>query len=194
MEQEVGLRKLIDEHRDIVVAIGETGLDCHYLSKDPIQRIQEITEQNYWFERLAQISIDYTLPLVIHSREARRETIDAIKKFNIRNAVIHCFSEDVAFAKELMEFSDEIYFSFSGILTFPNALEIQNTARNLPLSRILVETDAPFLAPQAVRGKVNEPSYTRHVLEYLFSIRSEPAEEVERTVFENSLRFYGLKA
>jgi TatD DNase family protein len=142
---------LIDEHRDIVVAVGETGLDRHYLSEDSAQRAKEISEQYYWFERLARVGKDYSLPLVIHSRDARQETIDAIKKFEIRSAVIHCFSENYGFAKELMEYSDGIFFSFSGILTYPNAPEIRDAASKIPLDRILVETDAPFLSPQAVR-------------------------------------------
>lgn len=150
-DMEAELRKLVDEHRDIVVAIGETGLDFHYLSQDEPQRSRELAEQYYWFEKLAVIAQDYHLPLVIHSRDARRETLDAIKKFGIRNAVIHCFSEDFEFARELMDFSDGIYFSFSGILTYPNAPEIRDAARRLPLNRILIETDAPFLSPQAVR-------------------------------------------
>ncbi len=189
---EIALRKLVEAHRDIVVAIGETGLDNHYLSQEASARIREVEAQYYWFERLAIMAQDYQLPLIIHSRDARRETVDAIKKYKVKNAVIHCFSEDYGFAQELMSYSDEIYFSFSGILTYPNATEIQEAAKKIPLDRILIETDAPFLSPQKVRGKVNEPSHTRYVLEFLANIRNETLEVVESTVFENSLKFYGI--
>lgn len=192
-DQEAGLRALVEKYRDYVVAIGETGLDQHYLSEDPGKRTMQLEEQYYWFERMAHIARDFGLPLIIHSRDARRETIDAIKRFDIKYAVIHCFSEDADFARELMEFSPDIYFSFSGILTYKNAPDIQAAARAVPLDRILVETDAPFLSPNPVRGQVNEPSHTKHVLEFLTTIRDESPEEVERQVFENSLRFYQLQ-
>ncbi len=91
-----------------------------------------------------------------------------------------------------MEYSDGIYFSFSGILTYPNAREIQEAAKLIPLNRILVETDAPFLSPQAVRGTTNEPANTKYVLEFLTKIREESPEQIEKQVFENSLAFYRL--
>lgn len=150
-DQEAGLRALVEKYREHVVAIGETGLDQHYLSDEPAKRAMELEEQYYWFERMAHIARDYGLPLIIHSRDARRETIDAIKRFEIKYAVIHCFSEDADFARELMEYSPDIYFSFSGILTYKNAPDIQAAARAVPLDRILVETDAPFLSPNPVR-------------------------------------------
>lgn len=105
---------------------------------------------------------------------------------------MHCYSEDPEFAQSLMDISDDIYFSFSGILTYKSAKPIQETARILPLSRILVETDAPFLAPQAVRGQINEPAYTAHTLEYLATLRGDDRDEVEKIVFENSLRCFSL--
>ena len=111
----------------------------------------------------------------------------------INRAVIHCYSEDPEFAQRLMEFSDEIYFAFGGILTYKKSEQVQATAQMLPLNRILLETDAPFLSPQAVRGTVNEPSNTRYVLEKLIELRTESAEEIERVVYENSLRFYSIK-
>ena len=186
------LREIIEQNRDIVVALWETGLDFYHMSEDPSERAKELAEQYYWFERFAALWKEYSLPLIIHSRNARQETLDCIKKFNITSAVIHCFSEDSGFARELMEFSNDIYFSFSGILTYKKSLEVQETAKILPLDKILVETDSPFLAPQSVRGEVNEPAYTRYTLETLCSLRSESKEEVEKRVFENSLRFYGV--
>ena len=92
----------------------------------------------------------------------------------------------------MLEYSNSIYFSFSGILTYPKAIAIQEAATHIPLDRILIETDAPFLAPQNVRGKVNEPANVLYVLEKLFSLRTESSEVVEKTVYENSRRIYRL--
>lgn len=107
--------------------------------------------------------------------------------------MMHCFSEDWEFADELLGFSDEIYFSFSGIVTYKNAVKIQEAAKNIPLDRILVETDAPFLAPQPVRGQVCEPAFTRYTLEKIADLRGVRIEEIESVIYENSLRFYGIK-
>ena len=111
---------------------------------------------------------------------------------DISRAVIHCYSEDPEFARTLMDLSDGIYFAFGGILTYKNAPKVQETAQMLPLNRILLETDAPFLSPQAVRGSVNEPANTRYILEKLIELRTESPQEVERVVYENSKRFYGI--
>lgn len=105
---------------------------------------------------------------------------------------MHCFSEDITFARELMEFSDNIYFSFSGIVTYKSAPLIQEAAMKLPLNRILIETDAPFLSPQPVRGTVNEPANTRFVLDKICELRTESREEIEDTIYENSKRVFGI--
>ncbi len=181
---------LILEHRDVIVAIGETGLDYHYL--DPVRIEKQKENQKNWWCMQHELAMKYDLPLVIHTRDARGDTIEFIKTEGVTHAVMHCFSEDAEFAKELLEFSDEIYFSFSGILTYKSAQKIQEAAQYIPLSRILIETDAPFLSPQVVRGQVNEPGNTRYVLEKLIELRSETADEIEKTVYENSKRFYGI--
>lgn len=105
---------------------------------------------------------------------------------------MHCYSEDLSFAERILDIVPDVYFSFSGILTYPKATAIQETARYLPLERILVETDAPFLSPQPVRGTVNEPANVRYVLEKLCEIRNEPREMIEQTVYENSRCVYGI--
>lgn len=92
-----------------------------------------------------------------------------------------------------MEYSDGIYFSFSGIVTYNKSLAVQETARLLPLNRMLIETDAPFLSPQAVRGTENEPANVRYVIEVIKNLRSENGAEIERAIYENSLRVYGIR-
>lgn len=183
--------KLIIENRDCIVAIGETGFDHHYLIpwKEDIQK----SNQEQWWLAQWELAQKYDLPLVIHTRDARDATLEFMIRHNINRAVIHCYSEDPEFARVLMEFSPEIYFAFGGILTYKKSELVQETAKMLPLSRILLETDAPFLSPQVVRGTINEPANTRYVLDRLCELRAENREEIENTLYENSLRFYGIE-
>lgn len=196
--------KMISENRDLVVAIGECGLDFHYLdgaddgktpmyfSQIPEKAIWQIQNQKFYWLAQWKLAQKYHFPLVIHTRDARDATLDFMKKFDINRLVMHCFSENPAMARELLDFSDEIYFSFSGIVTYKKSLEIQETAKIVPLDRILVETDAPFLAPQPVRGTTNHPANTRYNLEKIFELRSENNEQIEAQIFENSKKFYAL--
>lgn len=155
--------------------------------------LEQIENQKRWWLAQWELAKRYDLPLVIHTRDARDATLEFMIQNGINRAVIHCYSEDPEFAQRLMDFSDEIYFAFGGILTYKKSEQVQATTQMLPLNRILLETDAPFLSPQAVRGTVNEPSNTRYVLEKLIELRTESAEEIERVVYENSLRFYRIK-
>jgi TatD DNase family protein len=187
------LEELIQSNRDKVVGVGETGLDYFHLIRK-FRDAQKQTQQNF-FRAHAALALRLDLPLIVHMRDAAKDMLSLIKSSGIKRAVIHCFSEDLPFAEELMAWSDEIYFSFSGILTYKKAVNVQNAARSLPLGRILVETDAPFLVPQAVRDQfdTNEPAFVRHVLDYLKNLRNEPPDVVEQTVWENSHRVFGIK-
>lgn len=127
---------------------------------------------------------------MIHTRDARDETLDFMQENAITRCVMHCYSEDWDFARTLLEFSSEIYFSFSGILTYKSAQKIQEAAQKLPIDRILVETDAPFLAPQPVRGQVCEPAFTRYTLDRLAELRGVRTADIEEHVYNNSLRFF----
>jgi len=184
---------LIQANRDKIVAVGETGLDYFHVTRG--RETEQKKTQRIFFAAQAELALHLDLPLVIHTRDASADTLTLLKEHGIRRAVIHCFSENPEFARELMDWSSGIYFSFSGILTYQRALAVQETARALPLGRILVETDAPFLVPQVLRENfsVNEPAFTRHVMDYLKTLRSEPAEIVEQAVWENSNAFYGIQ-
>jgi TatD DNase family protein len=184
------LENFIRENRDKMVAVGEAGLDYYHLTRGREDKQRET--QQAFFTLQAQLALRLDLPLVIHTRNAAADTIALIKEHGIKRAVIHCFSENTAFARELLKWSDGIYFSFSGILTYKKAPAVQETAQALPLNRILVETDAPFLVPQILREtySVNEPAFTRHVLDFLKTLRSEPGEEIEKTVWKNSNTFF----
>ncbi|NLT67738.1 MAG: TatD family hydrolase [Acidobacteria bacterium] len=185
------LENLIGANRDKIVAVGETGLDYYHLT--PGRESGQIRTQKAFFREQAALAIRLDLPLVIHTRNAP-DMIDLMRQAGVSRAVIHCFSENYRFAQELLSWSSEVCFSFSGILTYRNALPVRETARLLPLDRILVETDSPFLVPQIVRDRysVNEPAFTRHVMDVLKTVRDEPDDLVEQIVWENSNRFYGL--
>lgn len=196
--------KMLSENREKIVAIGECGLDFHYIDgtddgKNPanLQNLSEkakwqIENQKFWWLCQWKFAEKYDFPLVIHSRDTGHATADFMKKFSIKKAVMHSYAENPEIAKKLLDFSDEIYFSFSGIVTYKKSLEIQETVKIVPLDRILVETDSPFLSPEPFRGKQNNPSRTFYVLEKIFSLRDEENEEIENQIFENSLRFYGV--
>lgn len=186
------IRGLLKKERETIVAIGETGWDFYRLSEDSIIHKQEIESERHAFQAQVSLAREFDLPLVIHTRNSGQATLDSLHEFNIRNAVIHCFSEDLTFAQKAMEISSGIFFGFSGILTYKSAKNLHEAARELPLHRILVETDAPFLAPEPVRGTVNESANVAHVLERLKTYREEDGDTVEKTVFENSLRFYQI--
>ncbi len=143
------LEQLLVMNREYIVAIGEIGFDYYHLEAG--KEAEQKETQRVLFFAMTELARKYNLPVVIHTREARTDTLRYLKEFGVKKAIIHCFSEDYGFARELMEYSDEIYFSFSGIVTYSKATSVQETAKLLPLNKILIETDAPFLSPQAVR-------------------------------------------
>jgi TatD DNase family protein len=186
------LEDIVRTNRDKVVAIGETGLDYYHLNRGREEK--QKSAQKAFFSAHAGLARHFNLPLVIHTRNATVDIIAQIKEFGVTRAVMHCFSEDAAFAQELISWSSGIYFSFSGVVTYKNASAMQEAARALPLNRILVETDAPFLVPQCIRNvsRENEPAFTKHVMDFLKGLRSEPADVVEQTIWENSNSFFGI--
>ena len=169
-----------------LTGIGEVGLDLYHSKKTQ-------KEQEMIFHKFIQASIESKLPLSIHSRNCYIETKNILKEYKGKIfGVMHCFSYDYKAAKELIDCG--FYVSLSGILTFKNAREIQETASKLPLETILLETDAPFLAPTPYRSKMNEPYYLPQILEYFLQLRIEKNEKIEETLFQNSLDFLNRKS
>lgn len=163
-----------------VIALGETGLDYHYPEgiPKPLQK-----------ERFAlhiKVAEKTGLPLIIHTRDADQECLDCMEPYNLR-AVIHCFTEDRAFAKRALDLG--YYLSFSGIVTFKSAYEIQEVVRYAPEERILIETDSPFLAPVPKRGKINEPAFVTYTAQFIAQLRGESLEKVHNYTTRN---FYAL--
>jgi TatD DNase family protein len=171
------LRELLSHPR--VVAIGEIGLDYHYdFSPREIQRDVFIAQM--------QIAIEADKPIVIHTREAWQDTIELIRDHGIRAGIMHCFSEGPDEARQALDLG--FYLSFGGILTFPKAANVQEAARIAPADRILVETDAPYLAPVPKRGKRNEPAFVVETARKLAELRGVTLAEIEAVTTENFRR------
>ena len=148
-----------------VIAIGETGLD-YYNCKD-----DDMTWQHDRFRLHIDVAKQAKLPLIIHTRESITDTLAIMKENNASEAgaVMHCFTENLENAKKCLDLG--FYISMSGIVTFKNALSVQEVARYIPLDRLLIETDAPFLAPMPYRGKTNHPALVKHTAQFIADLR-----------------------
>ena len=171
---------------DKVIAIGETGLDYFRSEGD-------LSWQHQRFRHHIAAAKACNKPLIIHCREARDDTIRILAEEGADEVggIMHCFVEDLATAERAIELG--FYISFSGIVTFNSAKELKEVAKVLPAERILVETDAPYLAPVPYRGKSNQPAYVREVAEYIAELRGVSYEEIAQQTGENFNRLFGLK-
>ena len=166
-----------------VIAIGETGLDYFRLSGD-------LEWQRTRFRTHIRAAIQSNKPLIIHTRNAAEDTLRIMREENAElvGGVMHCFTESLEVAMQAIELG--FYISFSGIVTFKNATSIKEVAKQIPLDRILVETDSPYLAPIPYRGKINQPSYVRFVAEEIAKLRGITLEEVSAKTTENFFHLF----
>ena len=164
-----------------VVGIGETGLDYHWCSGD-------LAWQHNRFITHIQAAKRAQVPLIVHTRDAAADTLAILRETQAEKILIHCFTEDTAFAKAVLDMGG--YISFSGILTFKNAKAIQAAAQYCPLDRILVETDSPYLAPVPYRGKQNQPAYVRHTAEFLAQLRGDTLDNIAAATTANFYRLF----
>lgn len=167
-----------------VVGIGETGLDYYYEHSD------REAQKTSFISHIAAAR-ETRLPLIVHARDADVDTMDILRAEYRRGqfpGVIHCFTASWALAEAALDIG--FYISFSGIVTFKNATDLQETARRVPLDRILVETDAPYLAPVPKRGKRNEPAFVAHTAAFLASLRGENIESISQLTTDNFLRLF----
>ncbi|QIR06441.1 TatD family hydrolase [Salinivibrio costicola] len=173
---------------DRVVAIGETGLDYHY-QPELAEQQQEIFRQH------VRLAVELNKPLIIHTRAAREDTLTILLEEGAERVggVLHCFTESYEMAEAAIELG--FYISISGIVTFNKATELKEVVRRLPLERLLVETDSPYLAPVPYRGKQNQPAYVREVAEYIALLKGETVETVCDVTSRNFFAlFSGAKA
>lgn len=177
--EEIAERAAVPE----VVAIGETGLDYY-------RQGSEIAWQHERFRRHIQAAKQVGKPLIIHTRAAKEDTLRILQEEGAEQigGVLHCFTEDWSMAQAAIAMG--FYISFSGIVTFKNATTLQEVAKQVPLERMLIETDAPFLTPVPHRGKTNQPAYVRHVAEFIAELKKVPVEEIATCTTANFQRLF----
>lgn len=177
-EEEIkNIEKIIIENK--IIAIGEIGLDYHYENYDKSLQIKV-------FETFLSLAEKYNLPVLIHSRDATKDTIDILKKYKVKG-IIHCFSGSMEIAKEYIKMG--FYLGIGGVVTFKNA-NLREVIKNIDLSYIVLETDAPFLAPHPYRGKENKPSYIPIIAQEIATLKNIFIEEVEKITTENATRIF----
>jgi TatD DNase family protein len=178
------LVKLADHPR--IVAVGETGLDYYRLKGD-------LEWQRERFRCHLRAARECGKPLIVHTRSAAEDTLRIMREEKAGEAggVMHCFTESWEVASEAMELG--FYISFSGIVTFKNARALQEVARKVPLERMLIETDSPYLAPVPHRGKLNQPGLVKHVAEEIARLRGVPFVDVARATSRNFYQLFGVK-
>jgi len=166
-----------------VIAIGETGLDYYYAKETK-------AEQKSLFHTHVQAAVKSNLPLIIHTRDARQDTLDILRaeQADKVGGVLHCFTESLEMAESAMEMG--FYISFSGIVTFRNAEELREVAKQIPVDRILVETDSPYLTPVPFRGKPNSPRHVADVARCLADLRGENYQEFCQQTTTNYQRLF----
>ena len=165
------------------VAIGEIGLDYHY--EDTNKELQK-----KWFRRQLELAKELDMPVVIHDRESGGECIAILKEMGITNGVMHCYSGSAETAKELLDMG--FHISFTGVLTFKNAKKAVQAVSVIPMDRLMIETDCPYMAPEPYRGTRNDSSYVGRVAEKMAEIKGISVTEVERITCENAKRFFGI--
>lgn len=185
-------KKLAQE--DKVVAIGEIGFDNFYYQKG----INEDTPENrskevLIFNSFMELASNLDLPVIIHSREAEKETLEVVRNFAKKlkkDGVVHCFTGSVEFAESLLDLN--FYLGFTGIITYPKTENLAEVIKIMPIDKILVETDAPYLAPQVYRGQKNEPLYVLEVAKKIAEIKNMSAEEVVEQTTKNAKRLFDI--
>ena len=165
----VALRSLAKEEK--VVAIGEIGLDYHY-------DFSPRETQKKAFEQQVELALEVNLPIVVHSREATADTLEILRKFPQVRGELHCFSGSAETARELVKMG--FYIAFGGALTFKNARKTLEAAQAVPMERLLIETDCPYMTPVPFRGKRNEPAYVRYVAQRLAEVKNVDEAEIAR--------------
>ena len=168
---------------DKVVAVGEIGLDYHW--KEP-----EVSVQKLWFERQMELAREVNLPVIIHSREAARDTLDIMQALHAGEigGVIHCFSYTKEIAREYLQM--DYYFGIGGVITFQNAKKLKEAVEYIPMDRILLETDSPYLAPEPHRGKRNSSLNLPYIAQEIAAIKGISYEDVVRITEENAERLF----
>ena len=182
-EEDIDTLRNLAKENPKVRAIGEIGLDYHYDNANP-------EEQQFWFRRQLALAQELDLPVVIHDRDSKGKCLEILKEMGVSNGVMHCFSGSAETAKELVDMGFMI--SFTGVLTFKNAKKAIAACRAVPLERLMIETDCPYMAPEPHRGERNFSGFVKHVAEKMAEVKDVSYEEIVKITTQNALRFYGI--
>ena len=169
-----------------VIAIGEAGFDFY-------RNLSPRKDQEKAFRAQIGLAIKYDIPIIIHDRDAHKETLRVLRDYSARKGfrgVVHCFSGDTAFAMQCLELG--LYISYTGVITFPNAKDTLEVVKKVPLERVFIETDTPFLAPQNRRGKENFPGYVRYIAQKIAEVKDLSVEKVAEITSKNAEDFFGI--
>ncbi len=177
------LRSLAAEEK--VMAIGEIGLDYHY---DNIDK----EAQKFWFDRQMQLAAELEMPVIIHDREAHGDCMEILKKYDLTKTggVLHCFSGSLEMAQQAIKMG--MYISFAGPVTYKNSAKLKEIASVLPVDRMLIETDSPYLPPQPYRGQRNTPAYVGLVAQEIAQLRGMDTAEVAKITSDNAKRLFKI--
>lgn len=183
-EIEKMLIELVENEK--VVALGEMGLDYHWMEDSKEVQIES-------FRKQIQLAKKLKLPIVVHNRESTEDVYRVLKEENIEEigGIMHSFNLSPAWLEKFLDLG--MHISFSGVLTFKNAPKVKESAKIVPLNRVLIETDAPYLSPEPNRGQRNEPSYVRFVAEELAQLRKRSVEEIAEITTKNAMKLFNIK-
>jgi TatD DNase family protein len=180
------LEKIYKEHAEHIVGFGEIGLDYYKNYSNP-------AKQRYHFQRQLNMAYEFDLPIIIHNRNADEDTLKALlqAKSMANRGIMHCFSGDYNYAMKILDLG--MYISIPGIVTFKNSTTLQEVARKIPLSSMILETDGPFLAPLPFRGKRNEPAYLIYTAEKIAELRQIDVQLVAKQTTANAEKLFSFK-
>ncbi|MHA8262494.1 TatD family hydrolase [Lactobacillaceae bacterium Melli_B3] len=184
---DVALKELKEQLKDPkVVAVGEIGLDYH-------QNVVKQGVQKHVFKRQIEMAKEAGLPISVHNRDAFEDTYDIIKAADVSqiHGIIHSFNGDLQWANKFLDLG--MYLSFSGVASFKKTREIHEAAKEMPIDKMLVETDAPYLAPEPYRGKQNEPGYTLYTVEAIARYRDTTPDVIADATYQNTKRLFGIE-
>lgn len=178
-------KKLLEDSSNKIVGIGEIGLDYHY--PDFNKNLQYDA-----FKGQIELALEYNLPIVIHTRDAQQEVLDVLEQYkgNKLRGIIHCFSEDQAFADRAIALN--FVLGIGGTLTYPKNESLRTIFKSVCLESIVLETDAPFLPPQAIRGKQNSPAQIKTIAEFLAALRNQPITAIAEQTTKNAEKLFGI--
>ena len=166
-----------------VIAIGEIGLD-YYWEQETKELQKEV------FRKQLKIAEELQMPVLIHDREAHEDTFSILQEFNLKNVVFHCFSGNADFAQKCID--KGYYIAIGGVVTFKNAKDLKEVAKIVPLDKLLLETDAPYLAPVPYRGKLNSPAYLKYIAQEIADLKEINIEEVKKQTTKNAQEIFGI--